>query len=653
MSDLVARYVFLSWLRRGVATEITERETDASPAPRVQVPVRVEFNAGSLATTVPLELLGAGEVSGFDPRAVIRTWPRAEVFDAESNYFPLVEFDQPDLPWRLTPARAEGNDRLRPWLALLAVKEDEGTLSPARGDGTLPTLAITAAAALPDPSQAWAWAHAQVSGDTELSPGELAQLLAQEPWRVTSRIVCPRQLEPRTVYLACLVPALERGRLAGLRLPVEDAVSGIQPAWAAGAPAATLPVYFHWRFRTAEAGDFEALVRRLEPRVLPATVGIRDMDVGDPGGALAGVGAHDAPLGLEGALKAVSTQSTPWPPGATRTRFIDRLKALLNTPAALLGSTTPTRAVTPPLYGRWHAARETLEPGERPPWFQDLNQDPRLRVSAGLGTRVVQQEQRSLMAEAWRQIESIRRINEEFRLAQLARALSERLHVRHVKTATAPEVVELTAPVHHRVMGSPVTIGALLEASPVPDGRARGPAPAREPAARPGGTAPEPAAGHGRGPVHRSAQHRRAPRRSAAGHAERAAHDGRARGNARAHERSAVRVALHAAALARRAGTADRRGHAPRARSRGHRGRRRRGRGRARPGAVRHGRVPRRAPPRADRRAGSAGDRGRSPDGPRGRSAHAGPAGERAAEPVVQADRRAAARGARHGRRPR
>ena len=208
-------------------------------------------------------------------------------------------------------------------------------------------------------------------------------------------------------------------------------MSGLEPAWKLDATGVRLPVYHHWRFRTADAGDFEALVRRLVPRVLPSTVGIRDMDVSNPGGALSNVPAHDAPLGLEGALKAVTTQSTVWTPSLTRTRFVDRLKTLLNIPAALLKGTTPMRAVTPPLYGRWHAAQETLEPGQPPPWFHELNQDPRLRVTAGLGTLVVQQEQRSLMNEAWRQINDIKRINEELRLAQLARALAERLHIRH------------------------------------------------------------------------------------------------------------------------------------------------------------------------------------------------------------------------------
>jgi hypothetical protein len=468
MSEILARYAFLSWLRRGVATQIARRESDGDASPRARVPVTVAFNADTLTATVPLELLGAGEMGGFDARTVIRTWPRPETVDAESNYFPLIEFDQPDLPWRLTPASAETNERLRPWLALIVVKDGEGTLTPARGNGVPPTISVDDAATLPDLTQAFAWAHAQVNGETNVTADRLAQLLQNEPWRVTSRIVGPRQLEPNTRYQACLVPALERGRLAGLRQPVLETLSGLEPAWRAGQAGVLLPVLHHWRFQTGVAGDFEALVRRLQPRLLPPTVGIRDMDVSDPGGALRGVPAHDGPLGLEGALKTAATRSTPWPPTPTRTTFLDRLKALLNLPAQLLEGLTPTRAVAPPLYGRWHAAADQLNQGSGPVWFHELNRDPRLRVTAGLGTQVVRQEQRSLMASAWLQVEGIRKANEELRLAQLAREIADKLHVRHLKTAQSEEVLRFTTAVHARVKASPLTVRALLEQSPLP-----------------------------------------------------------------------------------------------------------------------------------------------------------------------------------------
>jgi hypothetical protein len=86
MSEILARYAFLSWLRRGVATQIARRESDGDASPRASVPVTVAFNEDTLTATVPLELLGAGEMGGFDARSVIRTWPRPETVDAESNY---------------------------------------------------------------------------------------------------------------------------------------------------------------------------------------------------------------------------------------------------------------------------------------------------------------------------------------------------------------------------------------------------------------------------------------------------------------------------------------------------------------------------------------------------------------------------------------
>ncbi len=469
MSQPPAHYTFLSWLRRGVATQITRRESSVvDRSARARLPIRVGFNADTIVTTTTLDLLGAGEVTGFDAHCVIRTWPPPDVFDAESNFFPLIEFDQADLPWRLTPARAESNQRLRPWLALVVVKDGEATMTPARGDGVPAVLSVASADSLPDLSQAWAWAHAQVSGETNIPADRVAQLLESEPSRVRSRIICPRQLEPNAMYTACLVPALERGRLAGLRLPLDDSINGLEPAWSHGQGSAVLPVFYHWRFHTGEAGDFEALVRKLEPRVLPATVGTRAMDVSDPGGALRGVAAHDAPLGLQGALKTATTQSTPWPPSPTRTRFLDRLKALLDLPTVLLHAIIPIRAVAPPLYGRWYAAAQRLEPGARPVWFNELNQDPRLRVAAGLGTQVVRQEQRNLMAAAWQQVEGIRKANEELRLAQLARGIAERLYARHVKTGDVEQIVRLTAPVHARVKASPRTVRAVLDECPVP-----------------------------------------------------------------------------------------------------------------------------------------------------------------------------------------
>ena len=250
------------------------------------------FNADSKSVDVPLQLLGSGELGSFDIRSVARTWPRAESPDAESNYFPLIEFTDPDLPWRLTPARAATTGRLRPWIVLIVLRDEEADFRSADSRGALPSIVVKDTASLPDLGSSWAWAHVQVSNETALTPERVRALVNAGSRLVTSRLLCPRRLDPLTRYTAYVVPAFERGRLAGLKQPVPDNVDGLQGAWTPGAAGTTLPVFYQWRFHTAEEGDFEALVRRLVPRLLPPEVGVRPMDVSDPRGALAGARTH-------------------------------------------------------------------------------------------------------------------------------------------------------------------------------------------------------------------------------------------------------------------------------------------------------------------------------------------------------------------------
>ena len=214
-----------------------------------------------------------------------------------------------------------------------------------------------------------------------------------------------------------------------------------------------LPVYYRWRLQTGTAGDFEELVRRLQPRRLSDTVGKRDLDVSRPGGGLPA--AASAPLGVEGALRAPTMTSSEWP-SAERDPFVARLGATLNTPADVLEEGGDP-VVAPPLYGRWPAKQKRLRVGEPPPWFQGLNSDPRNRVAAGLGTQVVQAQQQQLMAAAWDQAGDIRAINEQLRQAQLGREVTVRLYERTVGTMEAETALQVTAPLHTRMRASPQT----------------------------------------------------------------------------------------------------------------------------------------------------------------------------------------------------
>lgn len=471
MSLTVGQFAFLPWLKTGVGAAVARVDGSTGSEPRTTLPLQVRFNADpALADGVTLELFGPGEVATFDTLTVTRTWPRAGVMDAETNYFPQIEFDQADLPWRYTPARATPGDRLTPWITLVVLDDAEiKRLVPPDGKH-LGTVEIRDARALPRSSQLWAWAHVQVAGETTVDEARAAALMSARSGAITSRLMSPRRMRPHRGYTALVVPTFQRGVLKGLGQD-PGAIDALVRAWG-DAPAGPLrlPVYYHWRFGTGPDGDFESLARLLKPFEAPDSVGIRDVDVSAPSPTFPP--ANPAPLGLRGMLTALNTPETPWDSTA-RLNWIKKLKALLNLPADRAATPGTPKTVTPPLYGQWPAATDRCEADvlpERPLWFQELNVDPRLRIGAGLGTRVVQVLQEALMVSAWNQVDRVRQLNEELRQAQLAREMAMKLATRHVFTTEPETVLMLTAPLHARVKASPTTVRAVLSESPIPRG---------------------------------------------------------------------------------------------------------------------------------------------------------------------------------------
>jgi hypothetical protein len=459
MSDN-ATYGFLSVLRRGLAALMSESGPPGDV--RVNVPVSLSIGGSAVTPLPPLALRGPGDVIGFDSGWVRRSWPAAGADNAEPNYFALVEFSEPDLPWRYTPDATDG-DRLLPWLCVIVAEESEISEN-VPSSSTRPLAAVTVSgSALPDLSQSWAWAHAQVLGApdapaTDFTPQVIQTLLTQNPTRVSARLLCPRQLHPLTNYQAFVVPTFERGRLAGLG-QANTGVDRLTAAWQPGQSVATLPVYFAWRFQTAEPGDFGALVAKLQPvRDLPETVWRRDIAISPPG--------IDPPnwevVKLESALVPLGASIPAW----------DTIDAHGFTTALVARTNAENTKLEPPLYGRWLAAADVLStsPTARPPWFHQLNADPRARIGAGLGTTIVQNEQQELLAGAWAQVEGIRAANERLRLAQLARELALRIYARHFAAVSGDAFLQVSAPLHARVRAGPTTVRAQLTASPIASG---------------------------------------------------------------------------------------------------------------------------------------------------------------------------------------
>ena len=333
-----ANYVFLPWVRQGAASGIqTPDSLGANQAGVVSVPVKLRVN-NTDDIDRQVRLYGPGDVTGIDPQQVVRTEPRHLATDFEPNYFPAIEFDRPDFPWLFTPAKANCRRQVAS-VALPGGRAQTGRRHAAHrpqsaAAGARNQRACSPEHELPDLSESWAWAHAQVTG----SPAGC---------RFAETIVGGRPSADR-IAVVVSAPARSADGLSGLcgacvragtqsRPGFTDSTRGRKRTEAgldvgAQSPSqVTLPVYFHWEFRTGTGGDFEALVELLEARDsrdLPAEVGKRPMDISQPGFRVTPPLPPGTVLELEGALRRLDATTAEWPdsdsnavPGASSKRF--------------------------------------------------------------------------------------------------------------------------------------------------------------------------------------------------------------------------------------------------------------------------------------------------------------------------------------------
>jgi hypothetical protein len=447
MNGTAASYRFLAWARRGLAASPQAQDPGDG---RLRLPVTLTVRKGATDTedvTRMLRLYGPGDVVRLDDKQIIRREPRPGTSDFEPNYFPLVEFDAPDLPWLFSPEPA--GLRVRPWLALVVVRRELAQLG-ADPRRPLPWLSLAPSDAreeLPDLREAWAWAHVQLTGSSA-PPGEV--LAGQNPELTLSRVLCPRRLRPQQAYLACLVPVYRAGVQAGLGDPVTAGGELAWPppgGWEALTGRLELPVYDHWEFATAEAGDFELLVRRLRPKAVGPDIGALPLDISQAGPAFEDLRlASPTVIPFEGALTSPVLPSRQWPPDV-EVPFKQRLEELIELPPGV-----EETVLRPPAYGSFQRGSGELPgTGTGPAWLRTLNLDPAWRAVAAMGTRVVQQWQEQLMASAWEQAGELERANTLLRQAQVARAVTAATRDKHLDGLPAESILRLTEPVHGRV----------------------------------------------------------------------------------------------------------------------------------------------------------------------------------------------------------
>jgi len=524
MSNQIATYSFLPWLRQGIANRITAADFDNGVKLRAAVPVQLELSGEAVAGGIPLieainrnvEMYGPGDIVGIENRAIVKTEPRNWITNFETNYLPYIDFYEEDFPWRYTPAAPDGTKtRLRPWITLVVLKEDEFEEGANIKDRPLPYIKIFNPASMPPADQLWAWAHVHVNRSltdhivsSDMTPvlTNFQAVLKENPDLAYSRLICPRKLDEKSAYHAFLIPTFESGRLTGLGLGFENLPNATHSAWAAYTnqkEPGHHPVYHRWYFRTGTVGDFEYLVRLLQPKPVDRRVGTREMDVQKPGSNLPGIlnpelggvlklgGALRVPLDAmmpedRADLEKYDAWDQPYPHP-----FQTALAAFINLAddyAAKSAEDSNTQSglgedvendpdplITSPLYGRWHSLTQRLleeRDGSgiafNENWVHELNLDPRFRVPAGFGTKVVQDKQEDYMNAAWEQVGEILEANRRIRAAQLAKEVSWIWHEHHLKplrAAHAEKSMLLAAPVQKRVVAEGFTIHHYLTTS--------------------------------------------------------------------------------------------------------------------------------------------------------------------------------------------
>ncbi len=492
-------YQFLPWVRRGLTVALADKDTLGAMPSRAVATVGVKLAAPLQANNfapISMQLYGPGDVIGIDTSLIVRTDPKANSHNFEPNYLALIDFDPPDFPWILTPAKNNDQDQLRPWLVLIVLEVKKTGLPRMQPQANMPSIRIKAAdvkAELPDLVDSWSWAHAQVVSSASESVG-LESDLQSRPQTNVSRLICPRRLSESTNYVACLVPAFEPGRLRGLGIADDKspAMQTIAPAWNKLVVAdVVLPVYHWWEFSTSVSGDFESLARRLKtPSAYKGTpladalgkVGTSPMSVDSVLNGLAAVPLET----MEGALIPIKYQPGTKPNDTQA----GSLMAVINTPAgqaanpvtdAGLNHLGARLEVKPQVVGGWHAKQQAVQLNEQSKhWLADLNLSPRYRGAAGYGAEVVRKNQDDYMDAAWDQIGNILEAERRMNMTRLAIEAQLALKRKHLDKLPPERLLQVMGPalsriealsatdVAHRINGQLASLGGQLERSSLP-----------------------------------------------------------------------------------------------------------------------------------------------------------------------------------------
>ena len=216
----MAKIYVLPYYRKGLSNSITSSGQLKRHRATLKVNLGVELNKKFDNTRVEklldgqeIQLMGPADVKWVQKKAISRISPpegaKTRLF---KEYLPYVEFFEEDLPWRYTPVATTDAD-FRPWMTLIAVKEDEVSFHVNSSGTKLATLQIGSeeryGEIFPNAKLLFNVAHVQIDSAVEVTRENVNDLLDENPDCGISRILCTSILEENSSYVALLIPTYE------------------------------------------------------------------------------------------------------------------------------------------------------------------------------------------------------------------------------------------------------------------------------------------------------------------------------------------------------------------------------------------------------------------------------------------------------------
>ena len=136
----MAMTYYFPWVRKGLGMFIQEKDayTSEKGTPvsesdlalnRPEILLTAEFLAQQGGTSFNIihektvKFVGPSDIAGVSEKIVMKAVPDPSTTTFPRQYYPYVEFYEPDFPWRYSPA-AHNADKLRPWVALVCCPAD-------------------------------------------------------------------------------------------------------------------------------------------------------------------------------------------------------------------------------------------------------------------------------------------------------------------------------------------------------------------------------------------------------------------------------------------------------------------------------------------------------------------------------------------------